>query len=432
MSRWISILWVGTAFTILVARPVPAAAQDARQIMEEAQKRTQATSQHYEGLLQVIDSKGKITDKRWVYDRLGSHGRSKSVLRFIQPGRGERRGAARRQPSRTGRRTSGCGRRPSTRAAHRAAGPLDALLRHRLQLRGSRRARRGAVRLRDARRGEPSTASPAGRSSRARGKTKSSQYTSSHRLGPQGQLRVPADRELHQGRTWCGGSSTEDSRTCRASGPARVLEMADLRRNSRTILTLEKLQYNVPMKDEDFTLQALRRDSRKSQSGWTQRSAAQQTGQMRSPGAAVAGRGAPRRHPTRPSAPAMHLSRPADRRAGRWPDPPAPSRSCCHGASLPAAPRRRWSPRRASPRRRATGYPQTTANDNTQVVGEALLRVRGGGEAGLVAPGERIRRRPRGHARADGVGRHRLERPVAEAARSAPSGAWTPRSREAR
>ena len=38
----------------------------------------------------------------------------------------------------------------------------------------------------------------------------------------------------------------------------RRLEMHDLRRNSRTILTLEKLEYNVPLRDEDFTLQALR------------------------------------------------------------------------------------------------------------------------------------------------------------------------------
>jgi hypothetical protein len=38
----------------------------------------------------------------------------------------------------------------------------------------------------------------------------------------------------------------------------RRLEMHDLKRNSRTILALEKLQYNVPVKDEDFTLQALR------------------------------------------------------------------------------------------------------------------------------------------------------------------------------
>jgi len=40
---------------------------------------------------------------------------------------------------------------------------------------------------------------------------------------------------------------------------ARVLEMADLKRNSRTILTFDKLEYNVPMKEENFTLQALRR-----------------------------------------------------------------------------------------------------------------------------------------------------------------------------
>ena len=39
---------------------------------------------------------------------------------------------------------------------------------------------------------------------------------------------------------------------------ARQLEMVDLRRKSRTILTLEKLEYNIPIKDEDFTLQALR------------------------------------------------------------------------------------------------------------------------------------------------------------------------------
>jgi len=41
---------------------------------------------------------------------------------------------------------------------------------------------------------------------------------------------------------------------------ARVLEMTDLRRNSRTMLSLEKLAYNVPMREDDFTLQALRRE----------------------------------------------------------------------------------------------------------------------------------------------------------------------------
>src|SRR5438270_6448274 len=59
--------------------------QDPRQIVEEAQRRTTAQSQRYEGTLQVIDSKTKITEKRWQYDRIGSHGSSKSVLRFTAP-----------------------------------------------------------------------------------------------------------------------------------------------------------------------------------------------------------------------------------------------------------------------------------------------------------------------------------------------------------
>jgi hypothetical protein len=41
---------------------------------------------------------------------------------------------------------------------------------------------------------------------------------------------------------------------------AQTIEMFDIRQNSRTILAIEKLQYNLPMKDEDFTLQALRRE----------------------------------------------------------------------------------------------------------------------------------------------------------------------------
>src|SRR5438552_836682 len=59
--------------------------QDARQIVEEAQRRSRAQSQRYEGILQVIDAKNKVTEKRWQYDRLGSHGSSKSVLRFTAP-----------------------------------------------------------------------------------------------------------------------------------------------------------------------------------------------------------------------------------------------------------------------------------------------------------------------------------------------------------
>ena len=40
---------------------------------------------------------------------------------------------------------------------------------------------------------------------------------------------------------------------------ARTLEMSDLRRGSRTRLTLDKLEYDVRLEDVDFTLQAIRR-----------------------------------------------------------------------------------------------------------------------------------------------------------------------------
>jgi hypothetical protein len=39
----------------------------------------------------------------------------------------------------------------------------------------------------------------------------------------------------------------------------RSVEAFDAARNSRTLLKIEKLQYNAPMKDEDFTVEALRR-----------------------------------------------------------------------------------------------------------------------------------------------------------------------------
>jgi outer membrane lipoprotein-sorting protein len=50
-----------------------------------------------------------------------------------------------------------------------------------------------------------------------------------------------------------------DIRSVQGIWTAHQLEMHDLTRDSRTRLTLDKLQYNVTLKDEDFTVQALRR-----------------------------------------------------------------------------------------------------------------------------------------------------------------------------
>jgi cell division septation protein DedD len=58
---------------------------DARAIVEESQRRSEARFYQYEGLLQSYDTNNTVTEKRWMFDRQGSHGQSKSVLRFTAP-----------------------------------------------------------------------------------------------------------------------------------------------------------------------------------------------------------------------------------------------------------------------------------------------------------------------------------------------------------
>src|SRR3954469_24789183 len=64
---------------------VPLLAQDARQIVEESQRRGRANSQRYEGVLEVISANSKVSKKSWTSLRLGSFGNSKGVIRFTAP-----------------------------------------------------------------------------------------------------------------------------------------------------------------------------------------------------------------------------------------------------------------------------------------------------------------------------------------------------------
>src|SRR5246127_2242910 len=60
-------------------------AQDPRQIIEEVQKRSRSDSQRYEGTLEVTGTENRIATKRWIFERIGSFGDSKSLLRFTAP-----------------------------------------------------------------------------------------------------------------------------------------------------------------------------------------------------------------------------------------------------------------------------------------------------------------------------------------------------------
>ncbi len=226
--------------------------------MAEAQRRTEAASQHYEGMLQVIDSKGKVSDKRWTFDRLGAHGNSKAVLRFVAPA--EVKGVALLIVNHQDRASDQWMWTPAIQRERRIAFQDRSTRFFGTDFSFEDLEERDVSQYDYSMVGDETIEGVACWKIESRPKrTKSSQYTRSY-------VWVRKDNYAFQ----YIENYTKDqlvrrlrySRIENVQGiwTARVLEMTDVKRNSRTILTFEKLQYNVPMKDEDFTLQALRRE----------------------------------------------------------------------------------------------------------------------------------------------------------------------------
>jgi hypothetical protein len=233
------------------------AADDPKQIVMEAQKRTDVKSQRYEGLLQVFDAKGKVSDKRWTLDRIGAHGGSKMVLRFTAPA--EVKGVALLVVNHPDRASDQWMWTPGIERDRRIA----------LQDRSTRffgtdfsfedMEERDVDQFDYTSLGDDTVEGFACWKIQSTPKqSKSSQYTRAvlwirkdnySVVQVESYIKDQAVRRL----VYSDFVNIVGVRT------ARTLEMSDLRRGSRTRLTLDKLQYNVAMKDEDFTLQALRR-----------------------------------------------------------------------------------------------------------------------------------------------------------------------------
>src|SRR5471030_1979439 len=155
MNR-LSVTWVSQQVSQQVAQAllpalfflhlIPSFAQDPRQIIEEAQRRGRVTSQRYEGVLEVFSAANKVSKKSWTTDRLGSFGNSKAIIRFTAPA--EVKGVALlvvNHPDRAYDQWMDPRHRP--RPPHCPARSRYPFLRHRLQFRGSRRARCQPIRL---------------------------------------------------------------------------------------------------------------------------------------------------------------------------------------------------------------------------------------------------------------------------------------------
>jgi hypothetical protein len=80
----VALAFVWSPLTVS-GRPQTAVDTSARGIALEAQKRSTSKSQRYEGMLLTSDASGKSTEKRWKFEQIGSHGNSKSVIRFTAP-----------------------------------------------------------------------------------------------------------------------------------------------------------------------------------------------------------------------------------------------------------------------------------------------------------------------------------------------------------
>jgi len=244
-------LWLCAAVAVLPA-------QDARQIVEEAQRRTQASSQRYEGTLTVTSKRGQTAQKRWRYERIGAHGNSKAVLRFTAPA--EVKGVALLVVNHPDRASDQWMWTPAIQRERRIA----------LQDRSTRffgtdftfedLEEREAQHYQHQLAGEEAVdGAPCWRIEWRPAKGRSSQYDRSLawvRKDNYAYARI----ERFSGEKLVRRLHLRDIRVVQGVPTAHTLEMEDLRRGSRTTLKFESLQYNIFLKDDDFTLQALRRE----------------------------------------------------------------------------------------------------------------------------------------------------------------------------
>jgi hypothetical protein len=248
--------WSLTPLILWLSVSILDAQNDARQIVAEAQRRSETKSQRYDGLLQVLDAKGKVADKRWTFVRLGSHGRSKSVLRFLVPA--EVKGVALLVVNHPDRASDQWMWTPALQRERRIA----------LQDRSTRFFGTDFsfedLEERDVSQyeyrflgDEPIDGAPCWRIESVPSERKISQYTKSE-VWIRKDTYTFAQVESYIKTEVVRRLKYSDFVQVQGIWTGRRLEMMDLRRKSRTILTLDKLDYNVPLQEEDFTLQALR------------------------------------------------------------------------------------------------------------------------------------------------------------------------------
>ena len=237
--------------------PAPTATEDARQIMEESQRRGLARFYRYDGLLQSFDAKNKMTEKRWTFDRVGSNGQSKSVLRFTSPA--EVKGVALLIYNHPERASDQWMWTPALERDRRIA----------LQDRSTRffgtdfsfedLEERDVDQFDYSMNGSETIAGAAcWKIEMTPKKSRQSHYTRAIGwIRKDDYVMARLDNFVEDAVVKRLTNSIIEN--IQGIWTARQLEMADLRRATRTRLTLQEVKYNAPVRDSEFTLDAIRR-----------------------------------------------------------------------------------------------------------------------------------------------------------------------------
>jgi hypothetical protein len=256
MSKALAVATILAAGLALRLTPV-SAADSAREIVAEAQKRATSQSERYEGTLQSFTPGGKTSEKRWIFERVGSNGQSKSMIRFTAPS--EVRGVALLIVNHPDRPSDQWMWTPSIERDRRIA----------LQDRSTRffgtdfsfedLEQRDVDQYDHHLLGEETIDGASVWKIQSIPKpSRSSQYTETMvwiRKDDYATIRIDSYVITQVVRRL----ELKDIRQVQGIWTAHDTMMTDVKRGSSTRLTLDKVQYNLPLKDDDFTLQALRR-----------------------------------------------------------------------------------------------------------------------------------------------------------------------------
>jgi outer membrane lipoprotein-sorting protein len=249
-SRMIAA-WYGIVLSATLVYAQAPASGNARQIMEEVQRRQKSVSQHYEGTLEVTSGGKHLATKQWTFERFGSSGNSKAMLRFVAPA--EVKGVALLIVNHPDRASDQWIWRPAIGREQRIA----------LQDRSTRffgtdfsfedLEERDIDQYEFKIDSEDNSAWKIHAAPR-----KASQYINSVFWVDKNQYTI-TKAELYDKKGLVRTIDYRDFDQVDGIHTPRTTEVHDITRDSRTILRYDQLQFNKPLKDSEFTLDALRR-----------------------------------------------------------------------------------------------------------------------------------------------------------------------------